>query len=124
MIENRLTLLASKKKIRIPMLCRSLVQAAYTELPGFPFTVILPIYDIVDLYSYIALKPNVRWKTVLIKGPCKVAAGAFSSFFHALTVHFQVQCFAQGQTFEDAALTKTREISYQSHLAMICCKMT
>lgn len=29
-----------------------------TKLPGFPFTVILPIYDIVDPYSYIALKPN------------------------------------------------------------------
>lgn len=62
------------------MLCRLCwTSSVHTELPGFPFTVILPIYDIVDLYSYIVLKPNVRWKTVLIKGPCKVAF--FSSSF-------------------------------------------
>lgn len=45
--------------------------AMSTELPGFPFTVILSIYDILDLYAYIELKPNVQWKTVLTKGPCK-----------------------------------------------------
>lgn len=56
--------------------------SADTELPGFPFTVILPIYDIVDPYSYIALKPNVRWKTVLIEGPCKVAVVEAFFFFY------------------------------------------
>lgn len=29
------------------------------DLPGFPFTVILPIYDILDLYSFIELKSQM-----------------------------------------------------------------
>lgn len=62
----------------MPMFCVGCWYASGTghvhDLPGFPFTVILSIYDILDLYSFIELKPNVRWKAVLIEGPCKVTS--------------------------------------------------
>lgn len=46
-------------------------------LPDFPFTVILPIYDILDLYSFIGLRSKcvaTYWKAVLSQEPCKVAS--------------------------------------------------
>lgn len=68
-----------KKKIfsfgKIPICCvdgrlllstHSLNTGHVHDLPGFPFTVILPIYDILDLYSFVELTPNVHRKVVSI----------------------------------------------------------
>lgn len=85
------------EKIQIPICCvdvrslvcpRSLNTGHVHDLPGFPFTVILPIYDILDLYSFVELTPNVHRKAVSIRGPCKVASISTSSCSNSIVLAF------------------------------------
>lgn len=48
------------------VVCTLQTTDAWSRLPGSPFTVILPIYDIVAPYSYIVLKPNVASRKQLL----------------------------------------------------------
>lgn len=55
-INTHMMIVVKKLKFHCCVGCiRWTTHVVSTELPDFPFTVILPIYDILDLYAYVCV---------------------------------------------------------------------